>query len=315
MNNYLLRMADAEHPNYGYSRTPTCDEPHRLSRVICSHLFKEPVQTDTVLWPALFQNFPGWLPGLQGTGDCVSWGFAHMADVLMCLLLLQIKIRQYPYKLCSESIYGFGKAELFNRYRWDAPGMAGVDAMKACQKFGSLYRTKYDGTDLTVYSGERAIAWGEQQRRTHGVPDELEPFARIHRAFDYVLVDSVEDAAGLIGNGYPFIWCGNTQWGVVRDADGVAKQYRHGAHCLTATGVRFFEGRPALFWIANTGHGAHVTGPVGPIAVPDAYASCGSWVPADIVARVIDDRDCYSLSFIDGFSANRLINWQMHYMT
>jgi hypothetical protein len=307
MNNlFVPRAQDANGlPNYGYSRTPTCLESRRNARTVCSAIRLNDERKDTILWPALFKVWPAWSFGLQGTGDCVSWGTAHILDVILSITSLMGATSEAVALVATEGIYGFGKSELFNSYRWNGQGMAGVDAMKSIVAFGTLYRTIYqiktETCDLSQYDGDRAIAWGETPRRSHGVPDWLEPFAKQHTAIDSVEVTDAVMAGALIQSGYPFQWCGNTKWGLTRDSDGIARTYASGAHCMACTGVRYRNGDPYAFWIANTGHGAHVTGPIGPYPMPDSYAACGSWISADVVDAVLKDGDCFTTSMITGW--------------
>lgn len=300
-NSYLQQESKKQYPNYGYYRTSSCNRPRNNIKKILPLLLKPDQKKDSILWSFLFAVWPDWCYGLQGTGDCVSWGTAHMLDCTMAFLTYGGDINQAPGLQCSESIYGFGKSELFNSYRHNYPGMAGIDAINAIAKFGTLYRTIYDNYDLRAYSGLRAIAWGEHPMKTHGVPDTLQPIAFQHLILSGLEVTDAETAGMLLQNGIAFQWCGQTQWGLRRDLDGMACEYAHGAHCMTATGVRYKNNAPYAFWIANTGHGAHCTGPVGPYPMPDRYAACGSWIPAGIIDSVLQSGDCHACTGVSGF--------------
>jgi hypothetical protein len=239
---------------------------------------------------------------MQGTGDCVSWGSGHMGDVNMAVAFLAGKIRHPDALICQESIYGFGKSELFDSYRYNDQGMAGVDAAEAWKKYGTLYRKPYPGYDLTEYEGSRAKAWGESPRATHGVPDALEPFAAEHKARDSVQVDSIESGAALLQAGYSWQYCGYSYWPLSRTNDGMGTSFTSGWHCMTCVGVIYDEaGQPAWWRIANTGHGDHVQGTPEPGDVNPIYQECGGWVPNRLVEPVIHAGDCHCVSFVEGW--------------
>lgn len=283
-------------PNYGYSKTPTIPGLKMEKPLLRERIFAQANQKDTVLWPMLFEAFPEWMWLVQGTGDCVSIGTGHMEDCNAATQALSAEQKKIFKEACTEAIYGFGKAELFRSYRFNSPGMAGIDGVMAIRQYGILHRQVYQHDDCTKYSGKRAIAWGEKPRHTHGVPDYLEPLAAINRSTDCIEVTDAILGAALLESGYAWQWCGNTQWGLTRDANGLANSWAYGAHCMTATGVRYKDGKPWAFWIANTGHGDHVYGPVGPYPMPAAYAACGSWIRVGVIDAVLRQGDCYAVS-------------------
>ena len=276
--------------------------PRRDAREICSHLLAAARGKNTVLWSALFKVWPDWHWGFQGTGDCVGWGTAHMGDLNLAIAYLAGKIRKPDALICQESIYGFGKSELFNSYGYHGAGMSGVDATEAWKKYGTLYRLKYPGHDLTEYSGSRSVAWGERPRATHGVLDELEPAAAEHKAIAEVGVTDAASGAALLEAGYAWQYCGYTYWPTRRTRDGMGASFTSGWHCMTCVGVIYGEdGRPAYWRIANTGHGDHCDGPAEPGDVPQVYQECGGWVPTRLVEPVLRAGDCRCVSVVDGW--------------
>ena len=235
----LYESPDAER-NFGVD----FHEPLRANRSLATaapHILAAAKGVDAVLWPALFQVWPSWRWGLQGTGDCVSWGTAHLGDVNLALQFLAGKIRQPDALIAQESIYGFGKTELANSYGRHRAGMAGQDAVEAWKQFGTLYRKPYEVggevIDLREYSGNRAVSWGENPASTRGVPDDLEPFAAEHKAVDVIHVDSIETGAALLEAGYAWQYCGRSYWPTARTPEGYGSRFTSGAHCMTCVGV------------------------------------------------------------------------------
>lgn len=296
---YTLNPQDR---NFGICRANLNRRPTAIASVQCRAPMAAADSRDVCLAPALFKVWPDWHWGMQGTGDCVSWGSGHMGDVNLAVASLAGKIRKPDALICQESIYGFGKSELAESYSYHGDGMAGVDAAEAWKKFGTLYRTVYPNHDLTEYDGDRAIAWGERPRTTHGVPDELEPLAAQHKARDYVQVDSIQAGAALLQAGYAWQYCGYTYWPQSRTSDGMGTNFTSGWHCMTCVGViHDAAGNPAWWRIANTGHGDHVDGPAEPGDVNPIYQECGGWVPNRLVEPVIRAGDCYCVSFVEGW--------------
>lgn len=304
------QYARREQANFGLWYPPEGIQPNprlRVGPLAVPQVMAADEKKDTVLWPYLFKVFPAWLYGSQGTGDCVSWGWKHMLDIQMAVqILLRGLAEEWIAALRQETIYGFGRVEIFGRPDYGGPGMYGGGAFKAVKNYGTLHELNYDALgyynyDLRRYSGSRAVSWG----RT-GVPDELEPLAAEHKVKDGVVVTSAEMAGALIQQGYACTYCGRTYWGRSRNGDGVATRFSSGAHCMTMAGVRYAYGAPAYFWVANTGHGDHVSGPVGPYEMPDVYAACGSWVPVNRITPVLQDGDSHSVSLYEGFKARKL---------
>jgi len=297
MNRFLRRQyARGRRANFGYWLPPDGVRlESKIARTALPHILAADERRDTVLWPCLFNQWPDWTWGLQGTGDCVAWMVKHRLDVLLAVTihskLARIKV---PAQVVQEAVYGFARVEHYGRPDYGGAGTYGSAAAHAIERFGILLRQPYEGHDLTRYSGRRAIQWG----RT-GVPDELEPLAARHKAVDRVAVTDAETAGALVQAGYPVDYCGHTSWGTHRDQDGFARRFASGAHGVTITGVRYGS-RPG-FWVANTGHGHHVSGPVGPFPVPDVYAQCGSWVDWDRCERVFRAGDCFACSLVAGF--------------
>jgi hypothetical protein len=284
---------------------------HRPVEEIAPWLLEVPPK-DTALWVALFAVFPAWRWGLQPRGDCTRWGKQHGADVLAANLYAAGKITRPEAQCAGESIYGFAKCELVNSYRYHGDGSTSWAVSEAAHKFGYLLRQLYeqgrDRIDLreeTDYSGE----WGTKGR---GVPDWLEPYAAKHRMADRLDVADAMEAAKLITSGYPVDYAGYAPWPRTRDGDGMGTKFSRGAHMMELTGVRWEGEKPYAFWCANTGHGKHVSGPKGPIPVPDAYAECGGWIEASIVDKILRGGRCCAHTMVLGWPVLDLPDWGSH---
>ncbi len=297
----LYNQPDGER-NFGIWTDAPKQPPRPLAEAAPAILAQDE-RRDTALWPALFAAWPTWHWGMQPTGDCTRWMQQHLLDVLMAVLWKAAKIRQPDALVAGESIYGFAKCELVNSFRYHGSGATGYAVAEACRKYGALYRKKYANDAGKECNLERetnlAITWGDQGG---GVPDWLEPFAAEHKAKDRASIKSATEMGLLIQAGYPCQYCGYTYWGHTRNSEGIATRFGSGWHAITATGVRWkANGEPLAFWIANTGHGDHCDGPIGPMAMPAIYAECGSWVPVSKIEPVIAAGDCFVTTFVDGW--------------
>jgi len=302
--NYIQTQSLAFIPSYGYTRTPT-SRVSRLnalsfpSKINCSQKYKS-----TVLWPTLFKAFPRWCHGLQTTGDCVAWMFSHMADLTDAIRNIGNSRVTELFQTCSESIYAFGKCELKSNYSFHSPGMMGIDAILASEKFGRLLRKSYGSLSLSHYNGAIAVGWAEDPRKTHGVPDELEPEAAKHKMLCHLEATDSLTAAAFIEAGYPCGYCGDTRWGTRSDNQLQAIRFTNGAHAMALTGVRYAGQNPSHFWVANTGHGDHVEFDESPGLTPTRYKQCGTWMPTEMIDPVLRAGDCFVIS-ADGL-------WNVH---
>ncbi len=304
-----VRFAPDAEPNFGYAytapRSPLAARP--IAEIAPHILDQEP--RDTVLWPYLFQVFPDWTWGEQPTGDCTRWMKQHELDVLYACLHAAGSIEAPEAQVAGEGSYALAKCELVDSYRYHGAGSTGWALAKATRDFGHLWRKRYvvdgDEYDLT-HETDYSIPWGD---RGKGLPDGLEPLAAENRSGDLLEVASPEEAGKLIQAGYSCDYCGYTYWARERGEDGIGTRFSSGWHAITATGVRWDDdGQVLALWIANTGHGNHCSGPVGPFAVPDVYAQCGGWVPRKLLEPVYSAGDCYAHTVI-GTPIQKLPAW------
>lgn len=301
--------------NYGYYLTPEAGNlEHRLAAHACAHLAQAEKKT-TLLFLALFKAFPAWTWGFQEIGDCVGWSKAHNETILDAMAVAMNRQR-WRAQVATEPGYGFCRVEVFGKPNRGGDGAYGGAAAKAATMFGCLYRLNYTAAeypalraayDLREYSGAKARDYGRG-----GVPDELEPIAVNHTTKATALCTSFDQAAAAIQSGYP-VANAHSRNPVYsrRDAEGFGTDGRGVAHAMNYTAVRYGK-RPGL-WLANTGHGDHVSGPVGndddgrPFPIPATYAACGCWQDADVADRLLrESEDSFIYSDHAGFPLQTL---------
>jgi hypothetical protein len=263
---------------------------------------KEPV----FLYKALLAVRPGWQVGAQGIGDCVSWGWAHAADVSLAV----------DYKLgatgtwlpaSSEAIYGGARVEGAGRPEGSGgygDGSYGAAAAKWVNKVGGIvYRKPFAGYDLTQYDKSRAKQWGNWGCGGQGDKGYLDKVATEHPVLQVALVRNFEEAAAAIESGYPVPVCSGQGFSSTRDKDGFCSPAGSWSHCMCFTAVRY--DRPGLL-CQNSWGPSWVKGPKFPGDQPDG----SFWVDQRVVDRMLAGNDSFAVSQIKGFPKRKLEHWK-----
>ena len=161
--------------------------------------------------------------------NCVSWGWGHGVDTILGIMY-DLGLTGEWREAATEAIYGGSRVEARGvKYGGWGDGSYGAAAAKYVNKWGILYRQKYDNDDLTQYSSNRAKQWGN-----YGVPDYLEPLAKDHPVKQVTLVTTFDEAAAAIQNGYPVPVCSGQGFSSSRDKDGFARASGSWSHCGVA---------------------------------------------------------------------------------
>lgn len=241
---------------------------------------------------------PGGFPVLaQEIGDCVGNGYAAG-----CMLLkakqTEIRPEQWVADVAVEPIYGGSRVEIGGG-RIGGDGSVGAWAAKYVQDYGILLRQKYGNVDLTTYSGRASKEWGRR-----GVPDELEPIAREHPVKTATLVTTYDDARDAIYNGYPVVVCSMQGFTMQRDQDGFARPSGSWPHCMYFCAADDEFKRPGLLCMNSWGPD-WISGPKR-LDQPDG----SFWVDAEVVNRMLRERDSFLLSELVGFP-RQSIDWDV----
>jgi hypothetical protein len=233
----------------------------------------------------------------QGSvGCCVGAGWKHCCDVVQGTAIALGKMFDWK-PIAVEPIYAGSRNEVGGG-RISGDGSIGAWAKEWCQTRGGLIAMqKYDAADLTQFSPARAREWGRK-----GVPDALEPDAKLHPIRGCALVKSWAEGKKAIQQGYPIAVCSDQGFSMQRDATGRARPQGSWAHCMAIIGVRAAkDGRSEGGFVLNSwGDTAH-TGPVWPADAPVA----GFWADASVIDRMLRQGDSFALSDVAGFPARR----------
>ena len=253
----------------------------------------------TVLLHEILGNLLGTFPiHKQEIGDCVSHGWALGIDVLKAVeSVLKKEPEQFLAPTATEYLYYTGRVKVGGGKLGNDDGSLGAWQAKAVQDHGVAARLKYDGVDLTEYSGKRAKEWGSPRA---AIPPAVESAGRQHPVQTASLITSYEDARDAIANGYPIPVCSMQGFSETRDGEGFARAQGQWAHCMLFMAVDDNPRRPGLLCMNSWGPD-WITGPKR-LGQPDG----SFWVEAATVTSMLRQRDSYAISNFKGYPAREL---------
>lgn len=286
-------------------KKPTQEETDATLRVLQQPHFRDTEAGNVVMGD---DDFPVWRLAIKGRrsgipardqgqiGSCVSFGFAAAIEYTMAAQSAIGKQVQELPDICQEAIYAGSRVEVNGgRVPFNGDGSTGAWGAKWLETTGgALARGKYGALDLTAYSVFRCKQWG-----TRGVPDELEPEARKHKA-KCSLVTSAAEAKKALAQGYAIAVCSDQGFSNTRDADGFARAQGSWAHCMAIIGYR--ADKPG-FLILNSWGPSWITGAKGKFDdIPDG----SFWATEATVDRMLKQRDSYAVANADGFRKRKI---------
>lgn len=249
--------------------------------------------------------------GPQGIGDCVGWGYSNLVNHIAALQcykvlsqknLLTLTPEDHPLKhtvratvveiyedVASEVIYALSRVEIGGQRGSMQDGSVGAWAAKAIATYGTLSRKELQRRGLSPdYDKNRAKQWGAQ-----GLPDALEPAAKQHTVKNVSRVDTFDQAAALIENGYGIAVCSSQGFTMTRDRQGFCLPRGRWDHCMFLGGVRY--DREGLLCYQNWGPNA----PNGPLALEQPDNTF--WVDRKVVNDMLARRDSFTGTAFDGY--------------
>lgn len=266
---------------------------------------------DVFLWEALRQVHPRWQRGAQGIGDCVSWGAELAVTMLMALQHVKGQSR-FIAEAATESIYGGCRVEALGKRSggW-SDGAFGAGAAKWVRDWGAILRvdmSKETGNaehDLRRYDSKKAKDWGNYGCGGKNDQDKLDGAARLMPLQHVVAVDTVEECAAAVMNGYPVTIASMAGFGrMVRDSRGVARRSGQWAHQMMIGGVRWRGGASEHRIFQSWGPRA-ASGPDPGIDWP-AVSGCSWWTTAEDVEWILRTGDCWAFGDIAGLPPQKL---------
>ncbi|RCS43961.1 hypothetical protein DTL42_18415 [Bremerella cremea] len=307
-----FKAADVPEEHFGYQPNPQATRkflaqlPRANLREAAPQLFQaDPPQDDIFLYRALYDahlkkyGVP-WQVGRQGIGDCVSFGFAHGADIHLAVMWSLGDSADWK-PTATESIYGGSRVEArgVSRGGW-SDGSYGSAAAKWLREYGLVFRQPYETVDLSRYSAQRAKDWGNYGNGGQDDNGRLDAEARKHPVRTVALVRNFAEASAAIHSGYPVPVCSMVGFRMQRDADGFAQPQGTWPHCMCFIAARHGK-RPGLLCLNSWGPN-WITGPKYPSDMPDG----SFWVDQRTVDRMLAQNDSFAVSGYDGFPFRKL---------
>lgn len=254
-------------------------------------------------WDSLHPSGPKWRVGRQGIGDCVSWGFAHAADIHLAVMFVLGDSSEWR-PAATEAIYGGSRVEARGKTQAGySDGSYGAAAAKWLIEWGVVFREPYNLksglVDLTKYDSNRAKEWGNYGCGGQRDGGELDEFARKHPIRNVALVKNFDGAASAIQSGYPVAVCSNVGFTYTRDSKGFARASGSWSHCMCFIAVRF---NPDGLLCLNSWGPDWITGPV----YPDDQPEGSFWVDKETVNRMLSQGDSFAVSGYEGFPPRKL---------
>jgi len=165
-------------------------------------------------------------------GFCVGFGNAKCARLAMAMAAKNFEMT-WPGDCAVEPVYGGMRYEIgYQRHHSDIPfgGDGGVGAWAAewltAGGYGVLLKKAYGNIDFTNYSMDRCDKYGRS-----GVPDELEPEAKLHPFKESNLMADASQAWKLMGQLVPLVSCSNQGFSMRRNNDGTCTANDTWPHC------------------------------------------------------------------------------------
>jgi hypothetical protein len=299
--------------NFGWNPDPREVErvlgtlPMPLFGDAAPHLSGSGAAADVFFWEleeaVLGRRLVAW--NQSSIGSCVSHGTGRAVQDAV-LVQCALGTSSWPgAEVAREPIYGGSRVEVGGQRGSYQDGSVGAWAAKYVNQWGVLLYRKYDQADLSDgYNVQRCKKWGAE-----GVPDALEPTAKLYPVKTVSLVESVEQARDAIANGYPLSICGSLGRTMKRQAGGFCPVSGSWSHCQELCGVCVVKGgRPAFVYRNSWGdylgsENNRVQLESGrEIELPDGcYLS-----DFESVGRDLRERDTFSFSGVDGYPANDL---------
>lgn len=215
---------------------------------------------------------------------------------------LYMAVNDIRAEIATEPIYGGSRVEIGGgRIRGD--GSVGGWAAKWVNQYGLLQRIVYDEHDLRKYSGSKAKQWGAPRS---GVPDELEPTAKMYPVRTVSLVVTDDEAQAALYNMYPIPVCSGQGFTTKRDQYGFCDPRGSWAHCMVARGICLAKraGKWILAVVIQQSWGESPSGP-NKVELKDGRIvelpqGC-FLIEFDVFVRMLRGRDSFAVSDVEGF--------------
>jgi hypothetical protein len=233
----------------------------------------------------------------QEVGDCVSMGAANAINYLACMEIVRLGDRERFRPSYQPYLYGTGRV-FIGKGRINGDGSVGIWQADAVRQYGTL---PADEAGVPPYSGAIARKWGKRP----GPPEQFVKLAEPHCLQTTALVTSYDQVRDALANGYPVTVAsmqGFRMQPVVDRGKHWGKPAGQWAHQMCFIGIDDDPARPGAYCLNSWGASAH--GQPADDAPPGGF-----WVDADVVHRMVRQKDSFGFSQLSGFPEQ--IDWQV----
>jgi hypothetical protein len=266
--------------------------------------------------------------GPQGIGDCVSWGWGNHTNYSQCIRIYQqlkkenllslpprdecteadydrlqkakLAVLEEYQECATEATYALSRVEVGGQRGSYSDGSVGAWAARAATLWGHIsrpYLEKKYGPGKGKYDKNRAKEWGAK-----GLPDDIEPEAKLHLFQTTTLVRTFAEAAALIQNGYGVVVCSNRGFRMTRDSQGFCAPSGVWYHCMYLMAVRW--DRPGLCCSQSWG-GMVPDGPLDKDQPDNSF-----WIDANVIDYMLRQEDSFTASEFQGYPAQDIVDWK-----
>ena len=134
--------------------------------------------------------------------SCTAFGIAGGIDVLKVTEIVNGERETFLAETATEPIY-YGARVVVGKNSIRGGGAVVAHGVKYVNAYGVLARQKYGQIDLTYYSPDRCVRWGNNS----GFPKTLESLSKENVVMAYSRVKSYEECRDSIANNHPVSWC------------------------------------------------------------------------------------------------------------
>lgn len=249
----------------------------------------------TVLLYKVLEEVAGFIPKPLQTRapDCVAHANAICLDTLKAVEIKTGDREEWLLRTACEPIYSNSRV-LIGKRMFRGGGSTNTHAIQSLIKYGSLLRQKYGRVDLTEYSSNRSITWGNQE-----LPKSLLDVSREHVINDFNLIRNYEEARDAIANGYPIVVASSQGFTKTRDREGFCSPSGTWRHSMAVLAVDDAYRRPGLL-IQNSWPG-YLRGPTRHDNPTSSF-----WCDADVFNKMCRFNDTYCMVDFTGYKKRKI---------
>lgn len=234
--------------------------------------------------------------------SCTAFGIAGGVDTLKVTEIANGDRESFVAETATEPIY-YGARVVIGKSGNRGGGAVVAYGVKYVNLYGVLARKKYGSIDLTEYSADRCVRWGNNS----GFPKTLETISKENVVLAYSRVKSYEEYRDSIANGNPVVVGSSYGFSSETDDEGFCKNSTTWNHCMFGLAVDDFSKRKGGL-ICNSWGRKWLK-----IRKRKLNQIDGSfWVDAEIIDKMCRNGDAWSLSSFQGYkkaAINTSVSW------